>query len=267
MSTKLGFIYAVVCYLVGFMALLLWIIFTGNLLPEFSIDTRPVQTSFTLALLKNIGLVGLFGLQHSVMARQSFKDKLTQYIPEHLERSTYILSTGLLLSFVLWQWEPIAGVIWTTPKGSALYYVLYALFFHGWGLLFVSSFLINHFDLFGLRQAYLAMANKPYTQLPFKIISLYKIVRHPLYLGILLGIWAIPTMTATHFLFAALLTVYLFTGIFYEEKDLVKAFGQEYKKYQARVPKIIPLANFKSISQPEVSKPTPVKQTADEAIP
>lgn len=244
MKGKIGFLYAVVAYAVGFASLMLWIIFTGNLWEAFSIDSRSAEMALLPAVLKNLGLVTLFGLQHSVMARQSFKKWLTQFIPVHLERSTYVLVTGILLTFVLWQWEPIGGTIWSVAAGTAGYYVLYGLFFLGWALLFVSSFLINHFDLFGLRQAYLHMVGKPYKPLRFKVIFLYKATRHPLYLGIVLGIWCTPVMTLTHLLFAVLLTFYVLIGIYYEEKDLMRDFGKDYQVYKRRVPKLIPLTKL-----------------------
>ena len=258
MKAKLGFLYAVFAYSIGFTSLLLWIIFTGNLWEPFSIDSKPVRMDLLTAIFKNKGLILLFGLQHSIMARQSFKKWLTKFIPEHLERSTFVLITGLLLSFILWQWEPLGGVIWTVPRNSVLYFILYGLFFTGWTILFVSTFLINHFDLFGLRQAYLKMMGRPYTQLDFKVVYLYKFTRHPLYLGIILGIWCTPHMTVTHLVFAILLSIYVLIGIYYEEKDLVTAFGHDYKDYQELVPKLIPLTR----QQRKTSKKIPERSIA-----
>ena len=254
MKNTFGFIYSIFCYLIGFSALMAWIIFTGNFIPSFSVDSPVTSMPVWAALLKNLGLVALFGVQHSVMARKSFKAKLTKLIPEHLERSTYILATGVILTFVLWQWEAIGGIVWSVASGSFGFYLLYALFFVGWGILFLSSFLINHFDLFGLRQAFLKWRGKPYTELNFKVVSLYKLVRHPLYLGIILGVWCIPIMTVSHLIWAALLSIYVLIGIYHEEKDLLNAFGQKYRDYQDEVPKLIPI--------PKIFRKRPAKESA-----
>ncbi|MCB9267001.1 MAG: isoprenylcysteine carboxylmethyltransferase family protein [Lewinellaceae bacterium] len=241
---KLGAsVYAVISYLTGFAAILGWIIFTGNLIPAFSID-GPSEMALMPAMAKNLALVVIFGLHHSIAARQSFKSWLTHYIPAHLERSTFVLVSGLMLVFLMWQWEPIGGTIWHIGADTAGYYMMYALFFSGWAILFISSFLINHFDLFGLRQAYLYVTGKPYSPLKFKVISFYKYVRHPLYLGILLGIWAIPHMTATHLIYALGLTGYLLVGIHYEEKTMIGEFGSLYAQYRDKTPKLIPFMKF-----------------------
>ena len=232
-------IYAVACYGVGFVSLLYWIASTGNLFPETSIDGPPTMDT-SRALLKNLLLVLLFGIQHTVMARKGFKNWLTQFIPQHLERSTYVLTTGIVLTLLVWQWEPLGGVVWRISKESPGYTVMYGLYFTGWIILFISTFLINHFDLFGLRQAYLDLRNKPYENINFKVVSFYKYTRHPLYLGALMGIWSTPTMTVTHLVYAVLLTGYIFIGIYYEEKDLISAFGAQYLKYKASTPTIIP---------------------------
>ncbi|MCB0565886.1 MAG: isoprenylcysteine carboxylmethyltransferase family protein [Phaeodactylibacter sp.] len=242
-------IYAVLCYLTGFAAILGWIAFTGNLIPAFSID-GPSEMALLPALAKNLALVVLFGLHHSITARQSFKSWLTQYIPAHLERSTFVLVSGLLLFFMMWEWEPMGGTIWNIASGTVGYYLMYSLFFSGWAILFISSFLINHFDLFGLRQAYLYVTDKPYTPLKFKVIAFYKYVRHPLYLGILLGIWAIPHMTVTHLAYALGLTGYLLVGIHYEEKTMIQEFGALYARYRDKTPKLIPFLKFRSNTRP-----------------
>ncbi len=232
--------YAIISYGIGFISLVYWIASTGNLWPEISIDGTP-KISTGMALLKNFGLVLLFGLQHTVMARKGFKAWITRFVPTHLERSTYVLATGIVVILMVWQWEPLGGVIWHFESGSFIYYSLYVLHFSGWGLLFVSTFLINHFDLFGLRQVYLNITNKPYTAVNFKVVWLYKLVRHPLYLGALIGIWATPHMTATHLIFATLLTAYIKIGVFYEEEDLMEEHGDQYKEYQKNTPKLIPI--------------------------
>jgi methanethiol S-methyltransferase len=233
MKAILMFGYSIIAYVIGFASLLFWILSLSNLVPEISID-RNTEMSFSLALVKNIGLVILFALPHSVMARKSFKDWITRILPRPIERSTYVLQSGIFLSILVWQWEPLGGNIWSVAVGSTLFYVMYLLFFLGWIILFITTFLINHFDLFGLRQTYLELTNKVYKPL------FYKFVRHPLYLGILLGLWATPLMTMTHLVFAILLTTYIIIGVMFEEKDLVKEFGKQYQSYKKKTPMLIP---------------------------
>ena len=244
MKKVIMFLYSIVAYLIGFASLLFWILSISHLIPEISIDRSP-EMSTGLALLKNLGLVLLFGVPHSVMARKSFKDWITKTIPRPIERSTYVLQAGILLFVLIWNWEPIGGNIWTIETGSVLFYTMYVLFFLGWIILFVSTFLINHFDLFGLRQTYLELVNKPYTQLEFKITWFYKYVRHPLYFGGIMGLWFTPVMSATHLVFAILLTAYFFIGTLFEERDLVKEFGKQYELYQQRKPMLLPFTKLK----------------------
>lgn len=244
MKKVLSSLYAIVCYAIGFISLLYWIASTGNLFPEISIDGPPAMDT-SLAILKNVGLIVLFGLQHTVMARKGFKKWITQYIPDHLERSTYVLATGVVVILMVYQWEPLGGFLWQISTASIWYTVLYISYFIGWIILFISTFLINHFDLFGLRQAYLNLKSKPYREVDFKIISFYKYTRHPLYLGAIIGIWSTPVMTVTHLLFALLLTLYIFIGIYFEEQDLVAAFGDDYLTYKAQTPMVIPLKILK----------------------
>ncbi|MFD2726338.1 methyltransferase family protein [Hyunsoonleella rubra] len=239
MKKVLMFSYSIIAYLIGFASLLLWIISVSDLVPEISIDQSPTLP-FHLALLKNFGLVLLFGVQHSIMARQSFKKAFAKFFPKPIERSTFVLISGLLLVFLVWQWEPIGGSIWKIHSGSILYYMIYVLFFAGWSILFISTFLINHFDLFGLRQTYLELQDKPYSPLNFKVFSFYKHVRHPLYFGGILGLWATPNMTATHLLFAIGLTAYFIIGTLFEERDLKKEFGKAYVDYQSKTRMLIP---------------------------
>lgn len=237
--------YSILCYCIGFASLLFWILSISHLVPEISIDRGP-EMPFFYAILKNIGLVLLFAVPHSVLARPSFKNWITTYLPRPIERSTYVLQAGLLLFILIWNWEPIGGNIWTIDVGSFLYYTMYVLFFSGWIILFISTFLINHFDLFGLRQTYLELNNKPYTQLEFKVIWFYKYTRHPLYLGGIMGLWFTPVMSATHLVFAMLLTAYFFIGALFEEKDLKKEFKSKYLDYMKRTPMMIPFTKLKS---------------------
>jgi protein-S-isoprenylcysteine O-methyltransferase Ste14 len=233
------FVYSLIAYAVGFAALLLWILSLSPLVPVVSIDRSP-QMSFSLALINNLFLVLLFAIPHSAMARPWFKGWLTRFVSRAIERSTYVLVAGILLSLLVWKWEPMGGTVWSVSEGSALYYILYLLFVLGWVILFISTFLIHHFDLFGLRQTYLELTGKKYEALEFKVVAFYKYVRHPLYLGILLGIWSTPVMTVTHLVFALLLTAYTLVGVTYEEKDLLREFGDTYRSYQKRTPMLIP---------------------------
>lgn len=238
------FIYSMVAYVIGFASLLFWILSISHLFPEISIDRIP-ETPIYYAILKNIGLVLLFAIPHSVMARKSFKNWITKVLPRPVERSTYVLQAGILLFVLIWNWEPIGGNIWTIKEGSILYYTMYVLFFSGWIILFISTFLINHFDLFGLRQTYLELLNKPYTKLEFKVISFYKYTRHPLYLGGIMGLWFTPMMSSTHLVFAILLTAYFFIGTIFEEKDLKKEFKSKYLTYMKNTPRMIPFTKRK----------------------
>lgn len=244
MKKVLMFAYSLVAYLIGFASILYWIGSVSHLIPEISIDKEP-DLPFLQALLINIGWVLLFGLQHSIMARKPVKEVFARYFPRAVERSTFVLVSGLLLFLLVSNWQPMGGLVWEIPEGSLLYYLSYVLFFSGWIILFVSSFLINHFDLFGLRQTYLELVNKPYTELNFRVVSLYKFVRHPLYFGGILGLWATPRMTVTHLIFAIGLTAYFVIGTLFEERDLKKQFGQLYRKYQEKTPMLIPFTKLR----------------------
>ncbi len=235
------FSYSIVAYAVGFAALLFWILSTSNLIPEISIDRDP-NLPWWIALLKNLGLVALFGLQHSIMARPKFKKWISSVIPAPVERSTFVLVSGLLLSFLVHQWEPIGGIIWQVPADSFGYITLYILFFIGWSILFISTFQINHFDLFGLRQTYFELTGKPYTPLHFRVKGFYKIVRHPLYFGGIVGLWATPNMSVTHLIFALALSMYFIIGTLFEEKDMEKEFGSQYNQYRKQTPMFVPFS-------------------------
>ena len=239
------FTYSMVAYLIGFASILYWIASVSHLIPEISIDKAP-ELPLWQALLVNLGWVLLFGVQHSVMARKPFKERMAKYLPRPVERSTYVLVSGILLILLVYNWQPMGGLLWEIPQGSALYYLTYVIFFAGWSILFLSTFLINHFDLFGLRQTYLELLGRPYTPLKFKVVALYKYVRHPLYFGGILGLWATPRMTATHLVFAAGLTAYFVIGTLFEERDLKRDFGDLYRAYQKRTPMLIPFTKQRS---------------------
>jgi protein-S-isoprenylcysteine O-methyltransferase Ste14 len=233
------FIYGIVSYALFFGTFLYAIGFIGNLIVPKSIDsgrTGPLGE----ALLIDAGLLTLFAVQHSLMARPWFKRAWTRLVPKPAERSTYVLLSSLALLLLFWQWQPIGGVVWTVER-PALQLVIYALYATGWVLVLLSTFLINHFDLFGLRQVFLFLIGRPYTQLKFGTPILYRHIRHPLYLGWLFAFWSTPTMTVAHLVFAIATTAYIFVAIQLEEKDLEDAYGDDYRHYKKTVPMIIPI--------------------------
>ncbi len=238
------FIYGVVSYALGVASLLYLICFIGNIVVPKTIDSAPVG-AMAPAVLVNLILIGLFALQHSVMARPGFKEYWTRIVPKPAERSTYVLITALALALLFWQWQPIPGVVWNVEAavGKGL---LQGLFWLGWVILFTSTFMINHFDLFGLRQVYLRLKDQPYRPVPFVQVALYRVVRHPIMLGVLIGCWATPYMSVGHLLFAAATTAYVFIGIFLEEHDTRQALGESYERYRQETPMIVPLPRRRS---------------------
>jgi methanethiol S-methyltransferase len=238
MSRLVVFAYGVAAYGVFFVTYLYAAGFVGNLIVPKSLDSAPTAP-FGTALLINLGLLGLFAVQHSVMARPWFKRALLRVLPQAAERSTYVLASSLALILLFWQWSPLGGVIWEieNPTGRA---VMYGAFGFGFLLVLYTTFLINHFDLFGLRQVWLYLLGREYTTLNFVTPGPYRLIRHPLYLGWFFAFWATPTMTFTHLVFAVMTTGYILVATQLEEHDLIAAHP-EYAEYRRRVPMFIPL--------------------------
>jgi methanethiol S-methyltransferase len=231
--------YGGACYLVFLATFLYAIGFIGNVFVPKSIDSGLTEPLLK-ALIVDVGLLVVFAIQHSVMARAWFKRVWTRVVPEVVERSTYVLLSSLALLLMFWQWRPIGGVIWNV-KSAAGQLLLFGVFWAGWVTVLWSTCLINHFDLFGLRQVYLYFRNRPYISLGFRTPTLYNYVRHPLYLGWLMVFWGTPVMTVAHLVFALATTAYVFVAIQLEERDLVKVHGDDYLEYRRRIPMILPL--------------------------
>ena len=241
------FIYGVVSYAIFFVTYLYAIGFVGNLWVPKSMDSAR-EVPFLTALFTDLALLGLFAIQHSVMARPAFKRWWTSIVPAAAERSTYVLFSSVALILLFAYWQPLGGAVWavTSPLGQA---AVYAAFAFGWLLVLVSTFLINHFDLFGLRQVWLQLLGKPYTQLKFGTPLFYRYVRHPLYLGWFFAFWATPTMTVTHLVFAVATTAYILIAIQLEERDLVDAHP-EYESYRRSVPMLVPFTKRRAQTTP-----------------
>lgn len=242
-----AFFYGLICYAIFFVTFLYAFGFVGNFIVPRSIDALPL-TSWSRALLIDVALLGIFGIQHSVMARKGFKNWWTQFVPQPIERSTYVLFSSLCLIAVFYFWQPIGGTIWqiTNPTGVA---ILYGLFTFGWLLVLITTFLINHFDLFGLRQVWFYLQGKKYTSLKFVTPGPYQYVRHPLYVGWLFAFWATPIMTITHLVFALITTAYILVAIQFEERDLVDLHGRSYTEYRRQVPMLIPFTRRRQPGQ------------------
>lgn len=244
MKRAMIFLYGVISYSIFFSWFLYIIAFVGDFYVPKTINSGET-VSVGVAALVNISLMLLFGLQHSIMARGNFKQWLTRYIPKSMERSTFVLTASLLFYFIIWQWQPIPVTVWHVTDTVAVH-LLYGVFAAGWFTLLLSTFLINHFELFGLQQVFFQLLNKVAGKQRFVTPFFYKNVRHPMMIGIFLGLWATPLMTVGHLLFALGMTAYILVGIHYEERDLVKTFGDEYIVYQQSVPKIIPSLKAKT---------------------
>jgi protein-S-isoprenylcysteine O-methyltransferase Ste14 len=238
MSRTLSFIYGLLCYCVFLLTFLYAIAFVGNFLVPRTIDSGP-KASLPQALLVDLILLGLFAVQHTIMARPGFKRVWTKMVPVHIERSTYVLVASLLLLLLYWQWRPMPTVIWDTGSGAATT-LLWALYGLGWFLVLISTFMVDHFDLFGLRQIWMHLRAEEYHHPKFKTNALYRYLRHPIMLGFIIAFWATPHMTRGHLLFAIATTLYILVGVQFEERDLMRFLGNEYKNYRQRVPMFIP---------------------------
>ena len=238
MGKLVAFLYGIVAYLAFAVVIVYAIGFVTGLMVPKTIDSGPASP-LVESIVINIVLLTIFALQHSVMARPQFKKWWTTIVPKSVERSTYVLLASLALALVFWQWRPIPGVVWEVKDPTIAASLLYLGLF-GWVLVFISTFMINHFELFGLHQVANNLTGKSMPPMKFKTPMLYNVVRHPIYLGFIVFVWATPTMTAGHLLFAAVVTAYIFVGIALEEHDLIEVFGDEYRRYRRRVAMIVP---------------------------
>jgi methanethiol S-methyltransferase len=239
MSRVFALMYGVVAYALFFVTFLYALGFVEGLFVPKTIDSG-AQGGLATAVIVDLAILTVFAVQHSVMARPAFKRWWTRFVPAVVERTTYVFLASAALALILWQWRPLPAVVWRVEGAPAA--ILLAVSFAGWGLVFASTFLINHFELFGLEQVILNLQGREAESPKFRTPLFYKLVRHPLYLGFIIAFWAAPTMTVGHLMFAAVTTAYIFVGALLEERDLVALFGETYVEYRRKVAMLIPFA-------------------------
>jgi methanethiol S-methyltransferase len=247
----LFFAYGLTCYVIFLGTFLYAIAFVGGFLVPRRLD-GPLQSPLALAVAIDCALLTVFAVQHSIMARQWFKERWTQIVPWAIERSTFVLCASLALDLLFWQWRPIGAQVWFVQNPAARM-VLWALFAAGWSIVLIMTFLINHFDLFGLRQVWLPLIGRPYTKITFRTPLPYRVVRHPLYFGFLLAFWMTPNMTLAHLLFALATTAYIVLAIQFEERDLVREHGTVYEEYRRSIPMLLPIGRSRGVKTTTVA--------------
>ena len=258
MRRLIAFVYGLEAYLAFLVAILYTIGFTSGLVVPKTIDSGTV-VPLAEALIVNILLMSLFAVQHSVMARKPFKRWWAQYVPKSIERSTYVLLSSVLLLLLFWQWRPIPTMLWQVDNPT-IAIAMTTLALGGWVMVFTSTFLINHFELFGLHQVLNNLVGRAMPEPQFRTPMLYKVVRHPFYLGFIIAFWVAPVMTVGHALFAAVTTAYILVGIALEERDLVEQYGNDYRRYRERVPMLIPLMlPWRKSATPTAQRPTLIR--------
>jgi len=257
MGRVLAFAYGLAAYAVFFGTILYAIGFVTGIVVPKTIDTGPV-VPIVEAVVINVLLMSLFAVQHSIMARQGFKRWWTRLVPAAIERSTYVLLASLALILLFWQWRPIPATIWEVGEPTWAMAIL-GVSLLGWGIVFLATFLINHFELFGLSQVVLNLVGRKPAEPRFRTPFLYRLVRHPIYLGFVIAFWAAPVMTAGHLLFAAVTTAYILVGIALEERDLIALYGDEYRRYRQRVAMLLPLRWRSARVSPDGVKTDPAK--------
>jgi protein-S-isoprenylcysteine O-methyltransferase Ste14 len=259
MSRLIALIYGIVCYALFALTFLYAVGFVGDFIVPKTINSGEVAP-LSVALVNNLRLLSLFAVQHSVMARKSFKAWWTRYVPASVERSTYVLFASLTLDLLFWQWQAIPAVIWQIDQPQ-IGIVISSLSLGGWLIVLTSTFLISHFELFGVRQVVNNLNGRELPEPRFRTPFLYNFVRHPIYLGFLIAFWATPNMTAGHLLFAAVTTIYVLIGIMLEERDLTAMFGDDYRRYRDRVSMLLPWRG----GFPQARKPSPIPRPSSEA--